>query len=107
MGLPFTIYKSMKIDKEDIVVRTYEFGSVPLRRVLRPKVGDLIYTSYGEGFICEEDSKESFKFKLVHDTVLKPGNLIEDLSKAVLEYLFWPLTRTELNKTDYEIKRSN
>ena len=91
------------MEQQETVARAYEFNSVPLRRVVRPKVGQLIYTSYGEGFICEKENPGYFTFTKVHDSVLNSGVLVEDLSREVLEYLFWPLTRTELKNANYAV----
>ena len=87
-------------------VRLYELNSVPLKVATRPEPGEVYYTSYGEGFRCKKETDKDFEFTKVHDSVLREGNLIEDLSIEVLENLFWPLTRTELEKESYEIENA-
>lgn len=88
-------------------VRLYEFGIVPLRVALRPRPGYIYYTSFGEGFECVDEDEEEYSFNKVHNSVLREGELIENLNEVVLEDLFWPLTRTELKKMNYEFKNTS
>jgi hypothetical protein len=88
----------------DEKVRLYEFNSVPLKVATRPEPGKVYYTSYGEGFRCVGENSKDFAFEKVHDSVLREGHLVEDLSTEVLRHLFWTLTKTELEKEHYGIK---
>lgn len=87
-------------------IRLYEFESVPLKIVLRPKAGHIYYTSFGDGFECVSEDDKQYSFNKIHNSVLRSGELIEDLSPVVLKELFWPLTRTELKLLKYELKNT-
>ena len=88
-------------------IRLYEFNSTPLRVATRPEPGKIYYTSHGEGYRCTGESNIDFDFNKVHDSVLLPGYFVEDLDDKALKHLFWTLTRSELERINYEFKNTS
>lgn len=88
----------------------YEVDSLRPLRPLGPKdleIGKLVYISTGECFKCESEEGGHYNLVQIHESVMNPGELLEDLSDGALVTLFWPLSHKELQKAlKYEAKNT-